>query len=142
MGGSSVTAMEMPALDITCIVSGAETDGTIAVFEEIVASGQGPPLHTHRSQTEIFHIIEGNFVFCVNGEFIELAAGGSAVVPEGAVHAFRNVGEKSGRIHFELLPAGRAEESFERLVDRGNPIDDLPAFFDEYEMDLVGPPLS
>lgn len=134
--------MEMPELDIVCLVSGAETDGAVAVFEEIVAPGQGPPLHTHRSQTEIFHIIAGEFVFSVNGERIELAAGGSAVVPKGAVHAFRNIGDEPGRIHFELLPAGRAEQSFQRLVDRENPIVDLPAFFDEYEMDLVGPPIS
>ena len=134
--------MEMPELDIHCIISGAETNGAVAVFEEIVAAGHGPPLHTHRNQTEIFHIIDGNFVFSVDGELFELGAGGSAVVPKGAIHAFRNIGEVAGRIHFELLPAGRAEESFERLLDRDTPIEDLPAFFDEYDMDLVGPPLA
>ncbi len=49
----------MPKLDIKCIVSGSETDGKIAVFEEIVQPGIGPPRHTHRDQIEIFHIIEG-----------------------------------------------------------------------------------
>lgn len=132
----------MPPLDITCIVSGSETNGAVAVFEEIVAPGSGPPLHVHRDQIEIFHIIEGNYVFRVNDETTELSAGGSALVPKGAAHAFRNTGDTPGRIHFELLPAGRAEESFARMVDQENPIKDLPAFFDEYEMDLVGPPLA
>jgi quercetin dioxygenase-like cupin family protein len=130
----------MEKLDIKCIISGDETHGKMAVFEEIVAPGSGPPRHTHRNQLEIFHVIEGSLQFEVNGESFERKAGAAAVVPAGVVHAFRNIGATPAVIHFELLPAGDSEEAFELMV-RGE-IDDVDAFFDKYGMDLAGPPLT
>jgi quercetin dioxygenase-like cupin family protein len=130
----------MEKLDIKCIISGKETDGKLAVFEEIVAPGSGPPRHTHRNQFEIFHVIEGSLRFEVNGESFERTAGAAAVVPAGAVHAFRNIGATPAVIHFEMLPAGDSEEAFELMV--GGAIDDVDAFFDKYGMDLSGPPLT
>ena len=132
----------MQKLDITCIVSGNETDGRIAGFSEMVAAGSGPPLHRHRSQIEIFHIIEGRFQFEVDGVVSALGAGDSALVPAGAAHAFKNIGKTRSRIHFELLPAGRSEEAFEELVENGDRITDFGAFFDRYDMDLLGPPID
>ena len=129
-------------LDIRCIISGRDTEGRVAVFEEVVDPGIGPPLHTHRSQMEIFHVIEGQFRFQIDGEVIELGAGGSALVPAGAVHAFRNIGDSPARIHFEMLPANNSEEAFAELIRKGDAIADVKAFFDQYDMDLVGPPLE
>ena len=132
----------MESLDIRCIVSGKETGGAVSGFEEFVPPGAGPPLHSHRSQMEIFHIIEGTFRFKVGDEDIELGPGGAAVVPAGAPHAFRNVGTGPGRIHFELLPSKNSEEGFRRIVDDPGSIQDMNAFFEEYGMDLLGPPLD
>ena len=111
----------MDKLDIECIVSGTETDGSVAVFEEIVPPGWGPPRHTHREQLEIFHIIEGKIRFEVSGETFEREAGAAAVVPAGAIHSFRNIGEAPARIHFEMIPALRSEEAFERHSPRISP---------------------
>lgn len=130
----------MKNLDIKCIISGDETDGKVAVFEEIVAPGSGPPRHTHRNQLEIFHVIEGSLEFAVNGETFERKAGAVALVPAGAVHAFRNIGASPAVIHFEMVPAGDSEEAFELMVRGG--IDDVDAFFDRYGMDLAGPALT
>ena len=132
----------MKALDITCLVSGDTTDGAVSVFEEVVPPGGGPPLHTHRTQLEIFHIIEGRFRFQVDGESLELGPGDCARVPKGAAHAFRNLGDQPGRIHFELLPSGRSEEFFARLAAGDFDPDGLATFFDEYEIDLLGPPIE
>ncbi len=130
----------MDKLVIKCIVSGAETKGAVAVFEELVPPGSGPPRHTHREQLEIFHIIEGKLRFEVSGETFECEAGAAAVVPAGAIHAFRNIGDAPARIHFEMIPALRSEEAFTRLTTES--ITDVEAFFDEYGMDLAGPPLD
>ncbi len=130
----------MEKLDIKCIVSGKETGGSVAVFEEIVPPGTGPPRHTHRNQLEIFHVIEGNIRFEVNGESFERGSGAAAVIPMGAVHAFRNIGTSNAVIHFELLPAGDSEEAFDQITT--GEIEDVAAFFDKYDMDLSGPPLD
>ena len=130
----------MEKLNIKCIISGAETDGVVAVFEEIVPPGSGPPRHTHRNQVEVFHIIEGRMQFEVNGELFERGTGTAAVVPAGAIHAFKNIGSAPAVIHFEMLPAGASEEAFDRMVS--GDIGDVKAFFDQYEMYLSGPPLD
>ena len=134
--------MSFPPLNIKCIASGDQTDGDVAIFEEIVEPASGPPLHTHRNQVEIFHIIEGDFKFHVDGEEFEKSAGDTAVVKKGSVHAFKNIGKTQGRLKFELLPANRSEEAFEKLVNEGDQIEDVSAFFEEYDMDLAGPPLD
>ena len=130
----------MEKLDIKCLVSGEQTDGKIAVFEEIVQPNIGPPRHTHRSQLEIFHIIKGTLEFELDGNRSMHGEGDTIVIPAGAVHAFRNIDPEAARIHFEFLPAGKSEEGFRRLVNED--ISDPNAFFDEYDMDLVGPPLE
>ncbi|MFT5468026.1 MAG: quercetin dioxygenase-like cupin family protein [Verrucomicrobiales bacterium] len=132
----------MPNLDIKCIIPGQDTNGQVAVFEEVVDPGIGPPRHTHRNQFEIFHIIEGMIRFEIDGVVSEHGAGAAAVVPAGAVHAFRNIGTEAATIHFEMIPAGKSEEAFERIAAEGDSIEDVAAFFDQYDMDLCGPPLD
>lgn len=47
-------------------VSGKDTNGTLAVFEQTSLSPKrGTPLHVHPSQDEIFHILEGEYYFQV-----------------------------------------------------------------------------
>ena len=130
----------MIEVKIDCLVSGEETGGRIAVFEEIVPPGGGPPRHTHREQLEIFHILEGTLSFEVDGQSFERTAGEVAVVPAGAVHAFQNHGPADSRIHFQMLPALRSEEAFRRLTEKD--FGEVEAFFDDYGMDLCGPPLE
>ena len=60
-------------------------------------------------------------------------------MPAGAVHAFRNVGTSPARIHFELILAGESEEAFARLIAEADAIEDVAAFFDCYDMDLILP---
>ncbi|EDY83045.1 Cupin domain protein [Verrucomicrobiia bacterium DG1235] len=127
--------------DITCIIPSSQTEGQLAAFAENVPANVGPPLHAHRSQIEIFHVIEGSFLFVCDGQETTLGPGGSIVIPAKAAHAFKNVGSETGRIHFELLAAGTSEEFFKRLVEEAASIEDIPSFFAQYDIDLLGPPL-
>ena len=130
----------MNKIDIKCVISGEETMGKVAVFEETVAPFSGPPRHAHRDQLEIFHILEGRLRFEVNGKTFEREAGSVSVVPTGVVHAFRNTGSAPVKIRFELFPALNSEEAFALLSSGG--IEDVESFFDRYGMDLSGPPLD
>lgn len=127
--------------DIARIISSEQTGGAMAAFAENVAPGSGPPLHAHRSQTEVFHVIQGTFLFQKEGQQVTLGPGGCIAIPRGAVHSFKNVGPEAGRLHFELLPAENAEAFFRRLVKEGSEIEDLAGFFSDYGIDLLGPPL-
>ena len=130
----------MQKLAIRCLVPGTETGGAVSIFEEVVQPGIGPPRHTHREQTEVFHVLSGNVLFEIDGERTEVSAGGAAVVPAGVVHAFKNIGRDPATIHFEMIPSGQSEEAFKRLVSEE--IENPGSFFDRYGMDLVGPPLE
>ncbi len=130
----------MNKLDIKCTVSAKDTEGKVSVFEEIVAPNSGPPLHTHETQFEIFHVISGHIQFEVEGKRIDVFSGGTALIPPGAQHTFINKNEGESVIHFELLPSGSSEEFFEKLV--AGDFEDLPKFFEEHGLKLLGPPIS
>lgn len=127
--------------DIRCIIPSTETGGKMAAFEEKVPPRAGPPLHTHKTQHEIFHIISGTFLFQSDGNQVTLGTGDSISIPPGAVHSFKNIGSETGTIHFELLDAGKSEEFFARIVSEFPDIEDVPAFFEQYGLELMGPPL-
>lgn len=131
--------MNQPTFDIKCIISSAETGGAMAAFKQITQPGEGPPVHVHREQTEVFHIIDGTYEFTLNGRSTTLTAGGSILIPAGAPHTFKNTGNTAGAVHFELWPANKSEEFFKRVDEEFAEIEDLPAFFDEYGMDLLEP---
>ena len=61
--------------------------GTLTIIETSNAPGFGPPLHRH-SETEVFRVLEGRYLFEVNGQGFETAAGDLVSVPGGDVHAF------------------------------------------------------
>ena len=130
----------MNPFNIKCLISGEETQGRLATFEEIVAPHSGPPLHTHEDQIEVFHIISGSIVFELEGDRFTVDAGGTAVIPAGKTHSFTNATDQEAVIHFELLPAGKSEVFFEKLV--AGDFEEIPVFFEEHGLKLMGPPLQ
>lgn len=130
----------MLKLDIKCLVSGRETENRVAVFEEIVAPKSGPPLHTHESQFELFHVISGHIQFELDGKRLDVPAGGTALIPPGTRHGFINRGDENAVIHFELLPSGTSEDFFEKLVS--GKFDDLAKLFEDHGLELLGPPIA
>lgn len=128
--------------DISCILPSSLTGDRMAAFAENVPPQAGPPLHAHRAQIEIFHVISGKFRFACDGKHTELGPGGAIAIPAGSAHAFKNIGNETGRLHFELLEAGKSEEFFHRLVTETDWTENVADFFSEYDIDLLGPPLD
>jgi quercetin dioxygenase-like cupin family protein len=54
------------------------------------APGFGPPLHRH-PETEVFRVLEGRYLFEVDGRRFEAKTGDLVSVPGGAANAFVNV---------------------------------------------------
>jgi mannose-6-phosphate isomerase-like protein (cupin superfamily) len=69
----------------------AETDGESVEMQFVLPSGCVPPSpHIHPRQEEEYEVLERRFDVVVDGEWRTLAPGGSATVPIGALHTFRN----------------------------------------------------
>ena len=101
-------------------LGGDETGGKLTVWTEITPPGGGPPPHYHTQDDESFHVLEGRVEFFADGQWREVAPGGTVFMPRGAVHAFRNAGTTPSRMLLSTTPSGfeiffaRCAEEFAR----------------------------
>lgn len=97
---------------IKVMVSNADTGNRYAIFEEHVPPLGGPPPHTHPDE-EVFYILEGEFEFVLNdlANPFKVFPGSVVHVPSQAIHAFKNVGNTSGKMIVILTP-GRLLDYF------------------------------
>lgn len=126
-------------------VSGTDTAGAFAVFEVPTVPFAGRPLHLHYTENEWFYTLDGEHHFQVGDKIHHLAPGGSIFSPKMIPHTWQNVGDSPGRMLTLVQPAGRLEaffELFSKLVSVGalNTAANK-ALFEEYGMEVVGPPL-
>jgi quercetin dioxygenase-like cupin family protein len=88
----------------------AETGG-YCLCEGLVAPGAGAPPNRHAGEEESFYVLDGTFAFTIDGERREAGKGAFVKIPDGAVHAFKNVGAAPGRLLIMNAP-GRVHEAF------------------------------
>ena len=127
---------------LTLKATGEDTGGTLTAFENVVAPGEGPPLHTHAGEDEAWYVLEGELRFRL-GEEISMAPAGSFVfVPRGIAHSFQNSGSGPARILVLFTPSGM-ERFFERFAALPAGSAGPEAFGQiggELGMQVVGPP--
>ena len=64
--------------EMTILLDGERTAGTLAMWTAITPPSGGPPLHYHLNEDETLHVIEGRVAFFLNGEWNEVGPGGTA----------------------------------------------------------------
>jgi quercetin dioxygenase-like cupin family protein len=95
------------------LATGEDTDGRYAMWEAIVPSGGGPPLHVHSREEEGFFIIEGEVTFTIDGERVVAKAGTFANMPVGIPHSFKNESSQTAKMLISVAPAGLEQMFFE-----------------------------
>ncbi len=110
--------------EIEILVGGGTSGGRSVTFTELVPAGGGPPPHSHQNEDETFFVLEGEFEFTESGRAVKRVAGESFHATRGAVHAFRNSGEKDGKLVIFAAPAG-IDRFFEEISVLALP-QDLP----------------
>lgn len=96
--------------DVTLKAVGAETGGTLAVYEFVVPPATaGPPLHIHRSWDEAFYVLEGEMTFLIDGRTSTAPAGSFVFIPRGIPHTFWNESAAPARQVTVFNPAGIEE---------------------------------
>lgn len=127
---------------LTFKLRGDQSGGALTVIENVIAPGDGPPLHAHAFEDEAWQVLEGSLRFRL-GDDLRLAPAGSFVfVPRGVAHCFQNIGAAPARILVLFTPSG-----MERFFDRfaALPAFDPAAFAAigaEVGMTVLGPPLA
>jgi quercetin dioxygenase-like cupin family protein len=90
----------------TILATGAETDGKYAVVEVSSPPGGGPPLHSHSKETEGFYVIDGQFSIQFGDDKIVTKPGAFLHSKKGITHAYKNIGNSTGHLLLQYMPAG------------------------------------
>ena len=125
-------------------VSGNDTDGDLAIFEQTsLSQGRGTPLHIHHTQDEIFYVIEGSYKFQLGNDKYELTTGDSIFLPRKVAHAWTQVSAK-GKMTVIMQPAGKLENFFVTMaaLDHQPSQEEIAKVFSDNGMQVVGPPLK
>lgn len=132
--------------EIRIKISSRDTNGAFAVAEDFTPPNAGPPLHLHHEQDEWWYVLDGEFLFEVDGEKIHAGPGFTVFAPRGSRHTFQNVGSKPGRTIVTVVPGGL--DLFFEEIDSTVPAGTIPdpstldVLFRKYGMELLGPPLA
>jgi quercetin dioxygenase-like cupin family protein len=125
-------------------VRGEQTNGSLTAFENILAPGDGPPLHVHANEDEAWYVLEGELRFRLDAEISSAETGSFVFVPRGIAHCFQNIGNEPARVLVLFTPSGM-EGFFDRFADvpRGPATRDaFRRIGSEVGMDVIGPPLA
>jgi quercetin dioxygenase-like cupin family protein len=123
---------------LTFKARGEQTGGALTVFENLIAPGQGPPLHTHANEDEAWYVLSGELRFRLQDELHDARAGSFVFVPRETPHCFQNIGTTLARLLVMFTPAGM-ERFFDEFAALSAPD---PAAFSEigasYGMNVLG----
>lgn len=142
--GTHLTMKGVTSNTLDLKVGSADTDGGMAVFEQIGESPNGgPPLHIHPTQDEFFHVIQGDYRFQVGEDEFPASTGDTIFLPRGVPHAFIQL-STSARMLVTYQPAGAMEAFFQATAQWTVPPDreEVARVFRAHGMEVVGPPLK
>ncbi len=126
-------------------VSPDMTGGALTSIETVNAPGFGPPLHRHR-ETEVFYVLEGRYLFEIDGKRITAETGDVIAVPGGSAHRFVNITDAPARQFIQIIPGLDAVAFFTdlgKVMRDGRPDQDLlNAFGRDWKVEFLGPPLK
>lgn len=133
--------LKTPTGDTAVVKAGTkQTNGALSVVELVIGPKQGPALHQHSREDELWFVLEGEFRFKAGGELFRASTGGMAFGPRGIPHGFQNVRDEPGRLLIVTTPAG-VEGFFQDFAAKANP-ELLAEIGLAYGVEFVGPPLS
>ena len=138
-------ALPTPTGDTITIKAGTEaTNGSLSIFDLVVAPGSGPGLHIHTRDDELWYVLDGEFRFKSGDAMLKASTGGMACGPRGMPHCFQNIGDTAGRLLVITTPSGseRFFEQFAELLPGPTDAQTLTAVGHANWIEFVGPPLA
>jgi quercetin dioxygenase-like cupin family protein len=127
-------------------LGGRDSAGQLTVMMGTTPPKAGPPLHRHSREDESFYVLEGEYLFEVDGKQFHAGPGTFAFLPRGTAHTFQNVTDKPAKLLIITQPAG--VEDFFVEVDaamRGMTEPDMSVLlpiFHKFGMQFMGPPIA
>jgi quercetin dioxygenase-like cupin family protein len=112
-------AIRLGPLVVRFLITGDDSNGSIAVFELIVPGAQrlGAPAHSHDHYEETIYGVEGVLTWTVDGQQIKVGPGQALCIPRGAVHRFDNQGSQEVKALCVITPAAIGPQSFRESAE-------------------------
>jgi quercetin dioxygenase-like cupin family protein len=133
-------------VDIEVCIGPAATAGAATLIRTTDAPGFGPPLHRHLSETEVFHVLKGRYLFEVGGQRAIAEAGTTVIGHVGIPHRFTSIDTTPSEMLVLITPAFDAAAFFSELrtiMDTGIPERAaLRRFGEKWGVEFLGPPLQ
>ncbi len=95
------------------LIPSEATAGTLSVFLATLPKGFSPPRHIHTREDEVFHVLDGEVSFDLDGRRTQAGPGTSVFMPRGIPHTFR-IDSDSARMLGVIVP-GAFEQLFHSL---------------------------
>ena len=101
-------------LAVRFLLTGDNSNGSIAAFELLVAASQRlpAPAHSHDHFEETIYGIDGVLTWTVAGKQIDVGPGQAICIPRGAIHRFDNNGSRDAKALCVITPAALGPEYF------------------------------
>lgn len=106
-------------VNVRFLLTGEDSNGSVAVFETTVAVSQGvpAPAHSHVRYEETIYGITGVLTWTVDGERIDVGPGQALCIPRGAVHRFDNYGTEDATVLCVISPAAVGPQYFRETAE-------------------------
>ena len=135
-------------------LSANDNSAGVSIIEHRMPYGEAPPLHIHRNEDEVFHILEGTMRFEIGGKTVIGHAGDVLCAPKGVPHRF--VVESVAGAHCLTIMKGRDFETMVLEMSAPTQSDEMPpvvastpaqiealvAACARNNIDIIGPPLA
>jgi quercetin dioxygenase-like cupin family protein len=101
-------------LTVHFVLTGDNSNGSIAAFEMTVLAAQKlpAPAHSHDHYEETIYGIDGVLTWTVDGKQIDVGPGQALCIPRGAVHRFDNNASRDAKVLCVITPAAIGPEYF------------------------------
>jgi quercetin dioxygenase-like cupin family protein len=118
-----------------------QTNGAFSLLEASEPAGFRTTLHIHRDAAEAFYVLEGEYVFFLDGREASCPAGSFIFVPAGMPHGFRVGGVASRKLNL-YTPAAMVGY-FDEVAEAAKAGDVDPNIRSRialrYSMEVIGP---
>lgn len=116
MTTSTREEIRVGALASRFLLEGAETGGSVAVFEFDVPAGAGVPIpHSHDGYEETIYGLEGVLTWTIDGAPVDVGPGEVVCIRRGAVHYFENNNDEDATALAIVTPGILGPDYFREL---------------------------
>lgn len=112
-------AIRLGPLTVRFLITGENSNGSIAAFEVMVPGEQrlAAPTHSHDHYEETIYGVDGVLTWTVNGTQIDVGPGQALCIPRGAVHQFDNNGSQDATALCVITPAAIGPQYFREAAE-------------------------